>query len=242
MLRLTRLVSFMIFCCFLLQATLVSAAGKFTIISTADLKQKIDAKEPLTLVNALSSIEHNELAITGSINIPSNKVTADNPLMPADKAGLLIFYCKGPKCTKSKEAADKAMALGYTNVMVYDEGLPDWAKNRYPVETHVDYPKIEFPRLAPKDVQAQAATAVLLDIRGEEVIEIGKIKGAVNISLADLDQKFDTLPKGKKIIIIDHAGKQVNICGKFLTMKGYTDIAVTDGGVLAWKRDGLPTE
>ncbi|MEW6291237.1 MAG: rhodanese-like domain-containing protein [Thermodesulfobacteriota bacterium] len=238
-----RLLTLMICCVFfLLPANVVAAEEKFKTITTTELKQKMDAHAPLTLIDALSAIEHNELAIVGSINIPSSKVTTDHPLMPADKASLLIFYCKGPKCSKSKEAAERAIALGYTNVMVYNDGLPDWAKNGYPVETHVDYPKTELPRLTPQEMQAQAASAVLLDIRGDEVKDVGRIKDAVSIPLDDMDEKFGTLPKGKKIIIFDHAGKQVSICGKFLTMKGYTDLAVMDGGILAWKRAGLPTE
>jgi rhodanese-related sulfurtransferase len=241
--RMPYLLTLLICCGFLLmQASAAAAEEKFKTITTAELKQKMDAHEPLILIDALSSIEHNELAIAGSINIPSSKVTADNPLMPADKSTLLIFYCKGPKCSKSKDAADRALALGYTNVMVYNDGLPDWAKNRYPVETPVDYPKVEIPRLTPQEVQSQAASAVLLDIRGEEVKDVGRIKDAVSISLDDLSDKYSTLPKDKKIIIIDHAGKQVNICAKFLHMKGYTNLAVMDGGVLAWKRAGLPTQ
>jgi len=241
--RMPYLLTLLICCGFLLmQASAAAAEEKFKTITTAELKQKMAAHEPLILIDALSSIEHNELAIAGSINIPSSKVTADNPLMPADKSTLLIFYCKGPKCSKSKDAADRALALGYTNVMVYNDGLPDWAKNRYPVETPVDYPKVEIPRLTPQEVQSQAASAVLLDIRGEEVKDVGRIKDAVSISLDDLSDKYSTLPKDKKIIIIDHAGKQVNICAKFLHMKGYTNLAVMDGGVLAWKRAGLPTQ
>lgn len=241
--RMPYLLTLLICCGFLLlQASAAAAEEKFKTITTAELKQKMDAHEPLTLIDALSSIEHNELAIVGSINIPSSKVTADNPLLPADKASLLVFYCKGPKCSKSKEAADRALALGYTNVMVYNDGLPDWAKNRYPVETHVDYPKVEIPRLTPQEAQAQTASSVLLDIRGDEVKDVGRIKDAVSIPLDDLAEKYSSLPKDKKIIIFDHAGKQVNICAKFLHMQGYANLAVMDGGVLAWKRAGLPTQ
>lgn len=235
---LCRILSLLTLCLFFIQSTALAADS---LITTDDLKKKMDAGEPLTLIDALSSIEHNELSIAGSINIPSSKV-AGNPLLPADKASLLIFYCKGPKCTKSKKAADAATALGYTNVMVYNEGLPAWAKNGYPTENKVKYPNVDLPRLNPADVQAQAGGIVMLDIRGEEVIEVGKIKGAVNIPLDDLDEKYTTLPKDKKIVIIDHAGKQVGVCGKFLHMNGYTDLAVMDGGVLAWKRAGLPVE
>lgn len=237
---LTRVTTF--FACWLLFLTAAAQAADLKMITTDELKSKMDAGAPLTLVNALSPIEHNEMTIKGSINIPSSQMTADNPLLPADKSGLIIFYCKGPKCSKSKKSAKIAMKLGYTNVMVYNEGIPAWAKKRYPMERKTKYPKVKFERLAPKAVQAQAATAVLLDIRGGEVKKVGKIAGAVSMPMDIVIDKYTTLPKGKKIIIFDHAGKQVNICGKFLHMNGYTDIAVMDGGVLGWKRAGLPVE
>lgn len=234
--------TFFLITLFLLAASLVQAAGSPEMITTDELKKKIDAGEPLLLINALSPIEHDELHIAGSINIPSSQVKADNPKLPADKSKLLIFYCKGPKCSKSRKAAKIAMDLGYTNVLVYNEGLPAWAKRGYPLAKNVTFPKVKFPRLSPKEVLDQADGAVLLDIRGEEVKAVGRIKGAVGISLDRLNEEYGQLPKDKKIIIIDHAGKQVNICGKFLHMNGYADIAVMDGGMLAWKRAGLPVE
>ncbi|MFH1215282.1 MAG: rhodanese-like domain-containing protein [Pseudomonadota bacterium] len=233
------ILSWFVFSLFLFQSTAAAADG---MITTDELKSKIDAGESFTLIDALSSIEHNEMSIKGSINIPSTKVTADNPLMPSDKNGLIVFYCKGPKCSKSKVAADAAKALGYTNVLVYNEGLPEWAKRGLPMDKKVEYPKVDLPRLTPADVQAQATTSVLLDIRGDEVKDLGKISGAVSIPLDDMSERYTTLPKDKKIIIVDHAGKQVGICGKFLHLNGYTDLAVMDGGVLAWKRAGLPVE
>ncbi|MFZ5758872.1 MAG: rhodanese-like domain-containing protein [Thermodesulfobacteriota bacterium] len=239
-LRFSLLMSVMAALALFLSAKPILAAD--VLITTDQLKQKIDAKEPLVLIDALSAIEHDEMYIAGSINIPSSKVTADNPLLPADKNALLIFYCKGPKCSKSKVAANAATALGYTNVMIYNEGLPAWAGKGYPVEKKVDYPKVDLPRLSPVDVQAMADSAVLLDIRGEEVKDVGRIKNAVAIPLDDLSEQFTSLPKDKKIVIMDHAGKQVGITGKFLHMKGYTDLAILDGGMLAWKRAGLPTE
>ena len=230
------------FACLLFVFTTLLQAADLKMITTEELKKKIDAGEPLTLINALSPIEHNEMTIKGSINIPSSKVTADNPLLPADKASLIVFYCKGPKCTKSKNAAKKATELGYKNVLVYNEGIPAWAKKGYPLEKKFEYPKIKCDRLTPQEVQAQAANAVLLDIRGWEVKGLGKISGSTNIPMDDIMDKYTTLPEGKKIIIIDHAGKQVNICSKFLYMKGYKDIDVMEGGIMAWKRAGLPLE
>jgi rhodanese-related sulfurtransferase len=214
-------------------------AAEIPFITTDELKKKMDAGAPLVLADALSSIEHNEMAIKGSVNIPASKVKG-NPNLPADKGKLLIFYCKGPKCGKSRIAAEEAIKLGYSNVMVYNEGLPEWAKRGYEVVTKTAYPKVEIPRMTPKEVSTQKASLVLLDIRGEKHMDLGQISGTVNILLDDLDTQYTKLPKDKKIVITDHAGKQLLVAAKFLHMKGYTNVAIMDGGVTAWIQAGLP--
>ena len=219
------------------------ASEKHKYITTDELKSKMDAGlKALTLVNALSPVEFKELTIKGSINIPASKVKAGNPLLPKDLSSLLIFYCKGPKCGKSRVAADKAKKMGYTNIMVYNEGLPAWAKKRYPLVSEVKYPKVDIERMKPEAINAQLANLALLDIRGKKHLKLGKIKGAIHILLDDIEAKYSSLPKDKKIVIFDHAGKQVLICGKFLHMKGYTNLALMDGGVTAWLRAKLPVE
>ena len=208
-------------------------------ISTADLKAKMDAGEELVLADALSSIEHDELTIKGSVNIPASQVEG-NANLPAAKDTLLVFYCKGPKCGKSRIAAEKAMKLGYTNVMVYNEGLPAWAQHRYPLEKKASYPAIDVTRFSPDQVHGMKDSIAILDIRGAKHKQLGKIDGATEIVLDDLNKEYAALPRDKKIIIVDHASKQVVVAAKFLSMQGYDDVAVMDGGVAAWIRAGLP--
>ncbi|MBU1639133.1 MAG: rhodanese-like domain-containing protein [Proteobacteria bacterium] len=220
-------------------STATAWAGDIPHISTADLKAKMDAGEHLVLADALSPIEHDELSIKGSVNIPAAMVEG-NQNLPTDKGTLLIFYCKGPKCGKSLIAAQKAVALGYTNVMIYNEGLPAWAQNKFPLEKNVEYPKVDIARLTPQQVFDMKDSIVILDIRGGKHKELGKIAGATEIVLDKLNSSYSSLPKGKKIVVVDHAAKQVVVTAKFLYMKGYTDVAVMDGGITAWLRAGLP--
>jgi rhodanese-related sulfurtransferase len=215
------------------------AIAKVPFITTPELKSKIDAGEKFVLANALSPIEFNEIAIKGSVNIPASKVKG-NPNLPSDKNTLIIFYCKGPKCGKSRIAAKKTVKSGYTNVMVYNEGLPAWAKKGYPLDHAVKYPKVKINRMKPQQVNAERGSIVIVDIRGKKHMALGKIDGTVNILLDDMDTQYTQLPKDKKIVVADHAGKQLNITAKFLHLKGYTNIAIMDGGVSAWLRAGLP--
>ncbi|MGV1098470.1 rhodanese-like domain-containing protein [Thiovibrio sp. JS02] len=228
-----------IFILSLLAGQATALAADIPFIVTDDLKKKMDAGEPLVLADALSSIEHNELAIKGSVNIPASRV-AGNPNLPADKGMLLIFYCKGPKCGKSRIAAEEAVKLGYSKVMVYNEGLPEWAKRGFEVVSKTQYPKVEIARMSPKEVFDQKASLVLVDIRGEKHMDLGKIDGTVNILLDDMEEQYTKLPKDKKLLLLDHAGKQLAVAAKFLHMKGYTNVAIMDGGVTSWIQAGLP--
>jgi rhodanese-related sulfurtransferase len=71
-------------------------AGAAKEINAAQLKAKLDAKAPLTLVDSLSPIEFAAGAIPGSINIPFEQMKSSK-LLPRDKSRLLVFYCMGRK-------------------------------------------------------------------------------------------------------------------------------------------------
>ncbi len=77
---------------------------------------------------------------------------------------------------------------------------------------------------------------VILDIGGEALRRIGEFHtgDVIHIPLDDLEEKYTALPKDKKIVIVDVMGKQENIAGRFLTMKGYTNLAEMAGGGRAW--------
>jgi len=227
-----------LFSLFSLFATTAIAAD-IPVITTEELKKKLDAKEPLVLADALSSIEHKEKTIQGSVNIPSSKVKGNSNL-PADKKTLLVFYCLGPKCGKSKIAAKVAQTLGYSNIMIYDDGLPVWMQKGYPVTKAVNYPNIELARLTPQQLNDMAKSVTILDIRDAEHKKSGRLAGAIEIDMDDLEEKYSTIPKNKKVVVIDHAAKQAGVAAKFLSMNGFKDLAALDGGVMAWVAAGLP--
>lgn len=48
--------------------------------------------------------------------------------LPSDKTKELVFYCMNTHCAASHQAAEKAIASGYTNVKVMPEGIAGWIK------------------------------------------------------------------------------------------------------------------
>lgn len=54
--------------------------------------------------------------------------------LPADKSAILIFYCAGPLCRASSDAANASVLLGFRRVFVMTDGIFTWLKAGYPVE------------------------------------------------------------------------------------------------------------
>ena len=68
-------------------------AEKWNEVNAQDVKSMMD-KGGVTVINPLSKIEFNDLAIKGSINAPLDELEQK---LPKDKGAKLVFYCLGPK-------------------------------------------------------------------------------------------------------------------------------------------------
>lgn len=50
------------------------------------------------------------------------------------KSARIVVYCSGPQCPNSKDAGRKLVALGFTNVSVFEGGLAAWKADGRGVE------------------------------------------------------------------------------------------------------------
>ena len=67
--------------------------------------------------------EFAEKHIPGAVNIPNETIgTGEIPALP-DKDQLILVYCRSGN--RSKQASEKLVALGYTNVVEFG-GIIDW--------------------------------------------------------------------------------------------------------------------
>jgi rhodanese-related sulfurtransferase len=137
----------------------------------------------------------------------------------------------------SPSSAGRAEKLGYTNVKVYHDGLPEWSKRNYAVLSAQSL-KAAF---LDKDVPN-----VLVDVRPASLAEKGFIKGAVTVPAADIAANISKFPpKDKKppIIIYDqNGGDDAKNAAKTLISSGYSSVTLLTGGFDAWKGASYPAE
>ena len=221
------------------------AANSYTLIDTIGLKKMLDANEEITVVDARNPEEYQEVHIKGAINIPQKKFSDYAHLLPQDKAAKIVFYCNGVKCGKSKKAAYSALEIGYSNILVYAEGMPVWEEKGMPIYAGADYEKrIETSKISPNDlnylINSGTETFTVVDVRDQDEFAEGHIPGAINIPVADFASKSDILDKKKKIIVYCNSGGRSYNAYRKLMKLAYRDI---NQAIFAdWEEKGFQVE
>jgi rhodanese-related sulfurtransferase len=194
-------------------------------------------KTVYTLIDSRPLPRFQEGAIPTAIHLPFIGFDKFADRLPADKAQLVVFYCGGITCTLSPNSLRKAETLGYTNLRVYREGMPDWQTRNYAVLTP------QFLKAAYID---QDIPHVLIDARSTKDAAIGHIKGAVLVPEQQLKAAVATLPAAAlkaPIIVYDSRGtEQAVTAAKAMVAAGQQNVLVVEGGLNGWQGAGYAVE
>ena len=101
-------------------------------------------------------------------------------------------------------------------------------------------------KVTPKELKGRKDECVIVDVReADELVEEGKINGAVNIPLGQLIRKarhgdLNDL-KGNKIVTYCSGGYRGNIAADELNKHGF-DAVTIEGGYSAWKDEEKKNE
>ena len=214
------------------------------LVKTADVEKLVSQgpeKGKYTLVDSRPLTRYQEGYIPTAKNLPYPSFDKMVDRLPADKAALLVFYCGGPTCSMSPKSAEKAKALGYTNVKVYHEGIPGWSSSHYAAITPQFLKEAWFDKEMP---------IVLLDARPAAEAGKGFIKGAVVLSpgpgtAAIAALKLPPADKKPPVVVYD-AGAADGAAATSLAAKliaaGYNNVRVLEGGFAAWQGAKLAVE
>lgn len=84
--------------------------------------------------------------------------------------------------------------------------------------------------------------AVIVDLRDKKEFGTGRITGAINIPLANLESRMGELDKHKSspIILVDAMGQQAGSAGRQLRAAGFENVMRLNGGISSWKESSLP--
>jgi rhodanese-related sulfurtransferase len=92
--------------------------------NVAEVKRRMEAGEPLTLVDVREESEWQKGHIRGATHIGKGVIERDAEQKLPDKNAEIILYCGGG--FRSALAADNLQKMGYKNVISMDGGWRGW--------------------------------------------------------------------------------------------------------------------
>lgn len=96
----------------------------------------------------------------------------------------------------------------------------------------------------PKNVLKNKKDLHLIDVRRPEEYsgELGHIKGSELLTVDELPQKIDSLPKDKTIVFICRTGNRSGIATAFAQENGLNSVYNMKGGMVLWNELNLEVE
>jgi rhodanese-related sulfurtransferase len=212
--------------------------AKEDLVDYAYVRKLVDAGSGnFVLIDSRPLPRFQQGTIPGAINVPYPSWDKVVNRLPADKSTQLVFFCQGETCQMSPLSQRKAAALGYTNIKVYHQGVPEWETKDYLVT------RPEFVKAAYVD---RDIPAVFLDVRSKEESVSGHLKGAVNMPAATVAKQAKSFPDPKlkaPIIVYDgRGGADAKAAARALVKAGQSNVQVMEQGLLGWQAAGYAIE
>ena len=121
--KIKRLISVILSALLLTACTAQGNSLEYKQITMSEAVKMMEEEKNYVILDVRRADEFAEGHIPGAINVANEEIgTEEIPELP-DKAQLILVYCRSGR--RSKEAAEKLVKLGYTNIVEFG-GILDW--------------------------------------------------------------------------------------------------------------------
>jgi hydroxyacylglutathione hydrolase len=168
--------------------------------------------------------------INGSYNIWLGGLpTFAGWILPYDQPILLVL--------KEREQLELAVRylfrIGYDALEGYILGVTAWSVKALPIK--------HFGLLSVQELKARLDNGedlMLLDVRSDEEWNSERIEGAIHMYVGHIEERVSETLTDQTTAVICQTGNRASLGASILQRKGYTDLHVVLGGMLAWQNAG----
>ncbi|MDZ4590256.1 MBL fold metallo-hydrolase [Bacillus cereus group sp. BceL295] len=169
--------------------------------------------------------------IEKSINIPYNNsfTTWCGWLLDYKKETLIIL---DEEKVKVEAVIREFESIGLDNIIAFAPLKVIQRLDRF--ESYKEKTSIElYPHI-------KGGSVKVIDVRSKKEWEEGHLHDAIHITLGNLFEKLDYIPKDFPIVLQCRTGLRSAIAASILQRAGIKEVVNLKGGFLAWKEEGLP--
>jgi hydroxyacylglutathione hydrolase len=135
-----------------------------------------------------------------------------------------------------EEASRSLIRVGLDDVRGFiGDALEGWTSSGRPVATTPQLTPLELARKL-----ANGARPVVIDVRGADEWDAGRIAGARHIMAGELAARIDEVPSEGEVVLICGSGYRSTVAASVLERAGRSNVSSVTGGMTAWKAAALP--
>jgi rhodanese-related sulfurtransferase len=226
----------------------VELYNDYEYITSKELKEKINKKEELVVIDIRDSVSYREDHIESSINITPEKIEEETRTLSKNKLLVIVGYNfedKGAEAGAVKFFKDSE----FSNVVALSGGIFAWKKNLNSTigagdpESSLDLSKIE--EILPEQLKLAIENDYpisIIDTRSSDMFSQGHIPGALNITLDDLEKRKKEISRSKEIIVYGDSNLSDFQAGVKLHDLGFLASYIIKGGFASWQEKRFPIE
>ncbi|MES2610065.1 MAG: rhodanese-like domain-containing protein [Pseudomonadota bacterium] len=236
-------------------------------VSAQELQARLDANEPLVLLDGRTAQEHQKMAIPGAVSVPNGELALRWRSLVPDAATPIVVHCAGR--TRSIIGAQILRSLGVPNpVLALENGTQGWALAGLTLEHGSTRSGVQQPVAAHAGDQAaarglaqeagvhllsvpqaqawlddSARTTYVLDVRTAGEFAAGTLTGARHAPGGQLLQATDQSigVRAARVLLLDDDGVRAPVVAAWLARLGH-ETAVVEGGIGAALRVPAPVQ
>lgn len=211
---------------------------------SAKYVKKVLGNDKALVIDARPPRKFKKGHVPGSVNIPTTRFDEHKSSLPEDKGHELIFYCGGYHCPLSPKGADRARALGYSNVKLFQSGYPAWqeafGQKKLSIQESGEEGVISIDSFM--DVLKNHPDEVyLVDVRDQAEVDMdGTFASAKVIPIDTLLPQIPDMPNHKPTIFFCANGARAGEAYDFVNMKRNDMKAYFLEANVAFKKQTLP--
>jgi rhodanese-related sulfurtransferase len=228
-------------------------------VTVQELASELDGADAPLVLDVRTGAEFLRGCIPGAVNLPGGDlVRAAEVLKQTGRP--VVTHCAGR--TRSLVAAATLARLGVANVRALRNGTMGWLLDGRQVETPKAMRRFAWPAQAPRADQLPFDTPgitaselnasmrevprryYLFDVRSQAEYEQGHLPGALHVPGGQLVQCADDhiALRAAMIVVISSRSERSAATAWWLRRMGYSQAINLDGGVQAWRDQGLAIE
>ncbi len=223
-------------------APLQSYGAVLTPITPRTLNWWMTYGESFVSIHVAGYLACMDTRIPHSLCLPDMDTETLNSLLPSKKDTKIVIYGGYTPLDSRHPLLSQLEQLGYHNLYLLQGGLPAWKMAGYETESPARISRVPVPSISAarvEDWKKQAERPFILDTRDAALFQERHIDGAMNIPLTDLHRRYQDIPLGRSLLIVDADGSQSLLVSSYLARKGFHNIRWLRGGTKAWEREVL---